>query len=105
MQIKDYLNGKRKSFDIAINPNGTEFMKKVWYELCKIPYGSTVTYKEIAKNIGNEKACRAVGSANNKNPIPIIIPCHRVIGTNGKLIGYRGGVGLKKKLLELEKNN
>ena len=104
-QLKEYFAGKRKSFNIPISANGTEFQIKVWKELQKIPYGKTATYKEIAENIGNKNASRAVGMANNKNPIAIIIPCHRVIGTKGDLTGYAGGIKLKKYLLDLEKKN
>lgn len=104
-QLKEYFAGKRKCFDIPISANGTEFQTKVWKKLQKIPYGKTATYKEIAKNIGNKNASRAVGMANNKNPIAIIIPCHRVIGTKGDLTGYAGGIKLKKYLLDLEKQN
>lgn len=102
-QLDEYLLGKRKVFSLPLAPSGTAFMKKVWDCLCDISYGETKSYKEIAKASGNEKACRAVGLANNKNPIPIFIPCHRVIGTNGKLTGYRGGLNTKLQLLELEK--
>lgn len=101
-QFNEYFNGKRKKFDLKINPNGTDFQKKVWMELSDIPYGETRSYKDVARNIGNEKASRAVGMANNKNPIQIIIPCHRVIGLNGNLIGYAGGIEIKKRLLEIE---
>lgn len=87
----EYLNGKRKTFDIKYEINGTEFQKKVWEELTHIPYGETSTYKEIAVAVGNPKASRAVGMANNKNPISIVVPCHRVIGSDGKLVGYAGG--------------
>ena len=104
-QLNEYFNGKRKSFDLPLEPNGTEFQNKVWNALKEIPFGETRSYGEIAKIIGNEKAARAVGMANNKNPIPIIVPCHRVIGANGKLVGYAGGLDLKEKLLELEKNH
>lgn len=102
-EIMEYLNGKRKTFDIKYEINGTEFQKKVWKELTKIPYGETRTYKEIAMSIGNPKASRAVGMANNKNPISIIVPCHRVIGSDGKLVGYGGGLDMKRALLTLEK--
>lgn len=102
IQIDEYIKGKRKIFDLPLNPNGTEFQKKVWKALTEIPYGETTSYKDIAATLGNEKACRAVGMANNKNPIPIIIPCHRVIGANKKLVGYAGGLDLKKMLLNLE---
>ncbi len=102
LQIKEYLEGKREEFDIPIKLNGTEFQKKVWRELLEIPYGETRSYKQIAEKIGNPKACRAVGMANHNNPIAIIVPCHRVIGTNNKLVGYAGGVDIKQKLLNLE---
>lgn len=102
LELEEFLNKKRKTFDIPILPKGTNFQKRVWEELLKIPYGQTVTYKDIAQRIGNEKACRAVGMANNKNPIVIIIPCHRVVGANNNLTGYSGGVEIKQKLLELE---
>lgn len=101
-QINEYFLGKRKIFDLPIKFNGTEFQKSVWNSLLKIPYGETRSYKDIAKDIGNIKACRAVGMANNKNPIMIIVPCHRVIGSNGKLVGYACGLDIKEKLLELE---
>ncbi len=101
-QLEEYFKGKRKEFDLPLLPQGTAFQKSIWRELIKITYGETQTYKNIAIAIGNPKACRAVGMANNKNPIPIIIPCHRVIGTSGKLTGYAGGLGVKERLLELE---
>lgn len=104
-QIEEYLSGKRKSFDFPYELKGSEFQKNVWNALLEIPYGETKTYKEIAILIGNPKACRAVGMANNKNPLPIVVPCHRVIGSNGKLVGYAGGVEIKDKLLEIEKEN
>ncbi|MGN0302022.1 MAG: methylated-DNA--[protein]-cysteine S-methyltransferase [Anaerotardibacter sp.] len=104
-QILEYLAGKRKEFDLPLNPQGTEFQKRVWDELKRIPYGETRTYKDIAEALGNPKAMRAVGSANNKNPIPIIIPCHRVIGINGNLVGYSGGLAIKEMLLSLEANH
>ena len=100
--LKEYLEGKRKEFDIEINPKGTDFQKMVWKELLKIPYGETRSYKDIAARVNNPKGSRAVGMANNKNPIPIIIPCHRVIGSNGNLTGYAGGVNIKEKLLRIE---
>ena len=102
-QLEEYFRGVRNDFDLPLEPNGTEFQRRVWKSLIEIPYGETRSYSEIAKAIGNEKACRAVGMANNKNPIPIIIPCHRVIGVNGKLVGYAGGLDVKEKLLKLEK--
>ena len=102
MQLDEYFAGKRKKFDIPISPQGTAFQLSVWKALQAVPYGKTRSYKQIAQAIGNPKACRAVGLANNKNPIWIIIPCHRVIGTDGSLTGYGGGLKMKKKLLEME---
>ena len=96
------MEGKRKEFTLPLAPVGTEFMIRVWKSLCAIPYGETRSYKEIAESIGNKKASRAVGLANNRNPIPIFIPCHRVIGANGKLVGYGGGLHIKSFLLKLE---
>jgi methylated-DNA-[protein]-cysteine S-methyltransferase len=104
-QLQEYITGKRKVFDLPLAPQGTEFQQRVWDALQQIPYGETYSYKDIAKNIGNIKASRAVGMANNKNPILIFIPCHRVIGSNGDLVGYAGGVKVKEKLLEMEKEN
>ncbi len=104
-QINEYLKGKRKTFDLPIFASGTEFQQKAWNALKDIPYGETRSYKDIALAVGNEKACRAVGMANNRNPISIIIPCHRVIGKNGKLVGYGGGLPIKEYLLKLEKDN
>jgi methylated-DNA-[protein]-cysteine S-methyltransferase len=104
-ELKEYFEGKRKTFDLPLAPAGTEFLKKVWTALQDIPYGRTCTYKEIAESVGNPKACRAVGMANNRNPIPFIIPCHRVIGANGKLVGYAGGLEMKEKLITMEKEN
>lgn len=101
-QLKEYFLGKRKNFDLKLDPKGTDFQKKVWNALLKISYGTTVSYYDIACKIGNDKACRAVGMANNKNPISIIIPCHRVIGKNGKMVGYASGIERKTFLLELE---
>ena len=103
-ELQEYFNGKRKSFDLPLVPQGTEFQQKVWKALQAIPYGETLSYKDIAINVDNSKASRAVGMANNRNPIPIIIPCHRVIGANGSLVGYGGGLNIKEKLLEIEKN-
>jgi len=102
-QLNEYLAGKRKAFDLPLAPEGTPFQKAVWKALTGIPYGETRTYKEIAETVGKPRACRAVGMANNKNPIAILIPCHRVIGADGKLTGYAGGLDIKKKLLDLEK--
>lgn len=101
-ELEEYFKGKRKEFDIPLNPKGTEFMKKVWKELQKIPYGKTTSYRKIAEKIGNPKASRAVGMANHNNPIPIIIPCHRVIGKNNKMVGYALGIDKKEYLLNLE---
>ncbi|MHC1723411.1 MAG: methylated-DNA--[protein]-cysteine S-methyltransferase [Aminipila sp.] len=101
-QLEEYLQGSRQVFEIPLNPSGTEFQKKDWLALQQIPYGKTVSYGEIAKRIGCPKGARAVGLANNKNPIPIFIPCHRVIGSSGKLVGYGGGIDKKIKLLEIE---
>lgn len=101
-QLKKYFAGKLKSFNTTLFIFGTDFQKRVWKELLKIPYGKTCTYGEIAKKIGKPKASRAVGAACNRNPIGIIIPCHRVLGTKGALTGYAGGINLKKKLLSLE---
>jgi O-6-methylguanine DNA methyltransferase len=102
-QIQEYLNGKRSTFELPLAPQGTEFQQNVWKALQEIPYGKTNSYKDVAKNIGNINASRAVGMANNKNPILLFIPCHRVIGANGKLVGYAGGLDIKEKLLEIEK--
>lgn len=102
IQLEEYFAGSRKIFDLPLKFKGTEFQKKVWNALTKIPYGKTWSYKELAIAAGNEKACRAVGMANNKNPISIIVPCHRVIGADGKLVGYGGGLPAKKFLLDLE---
>ncbi|MFL0252199.1 methylated-DNA--[protein]-cysteine S-methyltransferase [Clostridium neuense] len=103
-ELHEYFKGKRKEFNLNLFLDGTDFQKKVWRELMKIPYGKVVTYGEVAKSIGNEKASRAVGNANNKNKIAIIIPCHRVIGVSGKLVGYAGGLWRKEWLLQHEKN-
>lgn len=102
-QLNKYLAGEIKSFDLPLDAAGTPFMKQVWHCLTEIPYGETSSYREIAEKIENEKAYRAVGLANNKNPIPIFIPCHRVVGADGALTGYRGGLTVKKMLLDLEK--
>ena len=104
-QLDAYFRGERKGFDLPLLPKGTAFQQKVWKALTEIPYGETRTYGEIAAAVGNPKAARAVGMANNKNPIGIIIPCHRVVGASGKLVGYAGGMDRKEWLLELEKAN
>jgi methylated-DNA-[protein]-cysteine S-methyltransferase len=102
-QLHAYFAGELENFDLQIAPEGTPFQLGVWRSLCEIPYGATVSYGELANRIGNPKACRAVGLANGSNPIPIVIPCHRVIGSNGKLTGYGGGLPIKEKLLALER--
>lgn len=104
-QLIEYAKGERHTFDLKLNPQGTEFQKKAWHALQGIPYGETRTYKDIATEIGNEKASRAVGLANNKNPIPVIIPCHRVIGSNGKLTGFAFGLEIKQGMIELEETH
>ncbi len=101
-QLQEYFAGNRKSFNLTLNPAGTDFQKKVWNKLLEIPFGKTTTYLAIAKKLGDEKVIRAAASANGKNPIAIIIPCHRVIGSDGSLVGYAGGLERKQKLLELE---
>lgn len=101
-QLEAYFRGDRRRFDVRLDLRGTAFQRKVWAALCEIPYGSTVSYKEIGQRIGNAKAVRAVGGANHCNPVPIIVPCHRVIGADGSLVGYGGGLHIKKYLLELE---
>lgn len=103
-QICEYLKGSRKTFNFPYKLIGTDFQKKVWNTICQIPYGETRTYKQIAEAVNSPKASRAVGMANNKNPIIIAVPCHRVIGREGKLVGYAGGLEMKNSLLELEKN-
>lgn len=101
-QLEDYFSGKLQSFNLELDPEGTDFQKSVWKALCEIPYGKTRTYKEIAVSIGKPKAYRAVGLANNRNPIAIIVPCHRVIGADGELTGYASGLDVKEFLLKLE---
>ncbi|NLK74815.1 MAG: methylated-DNA--[protein]-cysteine S-methyltransferase [Clostridiales bacterium] len=101
-QLNEYLDGKRTEFTVALNPQGTDFQKRVWDALRKIPYGETRTYKQIAEAVGSPKAYRAVGMANHYNPILCMIPCHRVIGSNGKLVGFANGLSVKEKLLTLE---
>lgn len=104
-ELDEYFAGKRKFFSIEYNLEGTDFQLKVWDALSKIPYGETRSYKEVAFEVGSPKAARAIGMANNKNPISIIIPCHRVIGSDKKLTGYAGGLDMKKGLIELEQKN
>src|ERR1700733_3668936 len=102
-QLRAYLAGELEKFDLPLAPEGTAFQLAVWRRLSDIPYGETISYGELAGRIGNPKASRAVGLANGSNPIPIVIPCHRVIGSNGKLTGYGGGLPIKEKLLALER--
>lgn len=101
-QLDEYFAGSRKSFDLKLNLKGTPFQKRVWLTLAKIPYGETTSYGELAKQVGSPKGARAVGSANGKNPLPIVLPCHRVIGKDGSLTGFGGGLKVKTALLELE---
>lgn len=103
-ELNEYLNGTRREFMVALHPKGTAFQKLVWEALRNIPYGETRSYKQIAEAVGNAKACRAVGMANHKNPVMCIIPCHRVIGSDQSLVGYAGGINIKKQLLRLEQN-
>ena len=103
-QLAEYLTGERLEFDIPILMVGTEFQKSVWHALMKVPYGSTSTYLQLAKDINNEKAVRAVANANGANALALIIPCHRIIGSNGQLVGYAGGLPVKKRLLKLEQD-
>jgi methylated-DNA-[protein]-cysteine S-methyltransferase len=104
-ELRQYLAGRRKEFTFPIATEGTEFQQRVWHALEGIPYGETVTYGELARRLGRSKAFRAVGTANGRNPIPIVIPCHRVVASGGRLGGYGGGLELKRKLLELESRN
>ncbi len=101
-ELNEYFEGKRKEFTFKINPQGTDFQQKVWQELLKIPFGKTMSYLDLSKKLGDVKAIRAVASANGKNPLWIVVPCHRVIGTDGSLTGYAGGLWRKKWLLEHE---
>lgn len=101
-QITEYFNGQRKNFDLKLNPQGTDFQKRVWVELLNIPFGKTLSYLDLSKKLGDVKAIRAVAAANGKNPLWIVVPCHRVIGSNGDLTGYAGGLHRKKWLLEHE---
>jgi methylated-DNA-[protein]-cysteine S-methyltransferase len=102
VQLTEYFEGKRNDFDVPLELKGSDFQKKVWNELRNIPYGETISYGDLARRVGNPSAARAVGSANARNPIPIIVPCHRVIGTNGSLVGFGGGLSTKSYLLGLE---
>ncbi len=101
-QLDEYFAGKRRRFELPLAPSGTPFQRKVWQQLRKIPYGRTITYAQLAHRVGNDAACRAVGAANGRNPLPIVVPCHRVIGSDGSLTGFGGGIAAKRKLLELE---
>jgi methylated-DNA-[protein]-cysteine S-methyltransferase len=101
-QLEEYFAGKRTQFDLSLNPKGTDFQQQVWQQLVTIEYGQTCSYADIAKAINNPKAVRAVGAANGRNPLTIVVPCHRVIGSNGKLTGYAWGTSIKAGLLELE---
>ena len=101
-QLKEYFNGKRKAFSLELNPQGTDFQKRVWNALKEIPYGKTCSYLELSKKLGDVKAIRAVAAANGKNPMWIVVPCHRVIGSDGSLVGYAGGLHRKKWLLDHE---
>ncbi len=102
IQLDEYFGGQRQEFTLPIKPEGTGFQQKVWQELMLIPYGSTISYQEVANRLGDPKCFRAAATANGKNPIPIIIPCHRVIGSSGEMTGYAGGIQRKKDLLALE---
>jgi len=102
-QLEQYFQSERKSFDVKLNLKGTDFQRKVWGELCKIPYGEVSSYGKVAAAVGNKNASRAVGMANSKNPVPIIVPCHRVVGVKGNLTGFAHGLDIKHKLLQHEK--
>jgi len=104
-QLNEYFAGTRKKFNLPLDPQGTEFQKKVWKQLSKIQYGQLKSYKDVALGVGSPNAFRAVGGANGKNPIPVIVPCHRVINSDGSIGGYSGGVGIKEKLLKMEIEN
>jgi len=101
-QVLEYFSGQRKTFDLPIDLRGTDFQKKVWRTLRKIPYGKTQSYQDVAIAIGNSKATRAIGLANHNNPVPLIVPCHRVIGKDGSMVGFGGGISLKQRLLKHE---
>jgi methylated-DNA-[protein]-cysteine S-methyltransferase len=101
-ELQEYFEGRRREFTVPLHPQGTDFQLRVWQVLRTIPYGKTWSYKQVATAAGNPNASRAVGMANNRNPIAIIIPCHRVIGANGRLVGYAGGLDVKEKLLQIE---
>lgn len=102
-ELRDYFAGTRRAFDVALNPRGTPFQRRVWAALRAIPYGTTTSYRALAQTIGAPEAVRAVGAANGRNPLPIVVPCHRVIGADGRLVGFGGGLPLKRRLLALER--
>lgn len=102
-QLGEFFRGQRRAFDLPLLIAGTDFQRRVWQQLCEIPYGQTISYGELARRIGNPKAVRAVGLANGRNRLPIVIPCHRVIGANGQLVGFGGGLTIKSQLLQLER--
>lgn len=104
-QLEAYFDGSLRAFSLPLAPEGTPFQQRVWSGLCEIPYGETISYGQLAARLGNPKACRAVGLANGRNPLPIVVPCHRVIGQNGSLVGYGGGLPIKEKLLALERRH
>ncbi|SDK17066.1 methylated-DNA-[protein]-cysteine S-methyltransferase [Catalinimonas alkaloidigena] len=104
-QVREYFTGERHVFDLDLAPEGTPFQQRVWQALLQVPYGATCSYSDLARQLGDLKAVRAVGAANGRNPIPIIIPCHRIIGQSGKLIGYAGGLSIKQQLLALERQH
>src|SRR4051812_3784879 len=105
IQLEQYLTGERTEFELAVELEGTPFERRVWDEVRAIPYGETATYAEIARRIGRPDACRAVGRANGRNPVALIVPCHRVIGSDGSLTGYAGGIEMKRALLDLERGS
>jgi methylated-DNA-[protein]-cysteine S-methyltransferase len=105
VQLKAYFDGRLREFDLPMAPQGTEFQQQVWLELLRIPYGATATYGEIARRVGDPQAMRAVGAANGQNPLAIVVPCHRVVGSNGSLTGYGGGLPVKRFLLDLEQRH
>ena len=101
-QLREYFAGTRRSFDLPLDPQGTAFQREVWWRLAKIPFGETISYAQLARRVGKPSATRAVGAANGRNPLPIVLPCHRVIGANGSLTGFGGGLATKEFLLRLE---
>lgn len=105
IQLHEYFDGKRREFNLPLRPDGTDFQNKVWRVLCEIPYGETRSYKQIAERVGKPNGSRAVGGANNKNPIMVVVPCHRVVGSNGSLVGYASGLHIKEVLLSIERGS